>query len=116
VTLTEWDLWTRFGLPFPLALRVVVGIAWAGILAGLAYGLLTLREWSRRWTLVLFPLYQLYEIGWQLAFARGGYERGRLPFVLITAIAVTSLAVWILTSRRMKQRFNAERTREENGE
>jgi hypothetical protein len=105
VTLTGWDYWTAFDLPFPLSLHVALGCGWAAALGGTAWGLWTTRRWSRRWALVLIPLYQLYELGWRLAFTRGEYERGRLPFVLVTLIIGTAIAIWILTRRRVKHVF-----------
>jgi hypothetical protein len=114
VILTEWGLWTEFDLPFPLPLRVALSVLWGALLAGLAWGLWTMRRWSRRWMLIFFPLYQFYEIGWYLAFVRSDYERGRLPFVLVVTTLTTLVVVWILTQGRMKQRFELGRKSEEN--
>lgn len=116
VPLAGWDLWSAFVLPFPLWLRMVLSGVWAVTLGSLAWGLWTLRSWARRLTLILFPLYQLYELGWRLAFVRSDYERGRLPFVVATMALATLFVVWILTGRRVRHRFERDGQREGNGE
>jgi hypothetical protein len=105
VILAGWDLWSGFDLPFPLGLRVAFCVVWASALGVAAWGLWLRRRWARRLGLVLFPLYQLYEVGWRLAFVRSDYQRGRLPFVLTTAIGATLIVVWILTRQNAVRIF-----------
>ena len=103
--LADRNLWAGFDLPFPLPLRAALSATWAGALAVTAWGLWARRRWARRWTLVLFPLYQLYELGWYLAFVRGDYEQGRMPFVLVSTIGVTLVVMWMLTRRSARSEF-----------
>ena len=113
VTLAEWTLWSGFDLPFPLPVRVALSAAWAVALGAAAWGLWVRRHWARRGALVLIPLYQLYELGWRLAFVRSDYQRGRLPFLLAMAVAVTLVAAFILTRKSVVHAFEAGGTRTE---
>lgn len=108
VTLAGWDLWSSFDLPFPLGLRVAFSAVWASALGVTAWGLWVRRRWARRLGLVLFPLYQLYEVGWRLAFVRSDYQRGRLPFVLVVAVGTSLIVLWILTRRNVVHVFEMD--------
>lgn len=113
VSLAEWRLWAGFDQPFPLALRVALSGGMALALGVTAWGLWKLHKRSRLWALILLPLYQVYELTWRLGFARGDYERGRVPFTLGTTIAGIAIAVWILTRRRVIREFERNGTPEE---
>ena len=105
VIAADWQLWAGLGLPFSLPLRVAFSIIWAIVLGVSAYGLWAMRRFARRWTLAFFPIYQLYQLGWRLAFVNSDYQRGRLPFVLVTTIIATVIVIWPLTRPPVKHLF-----------
>jgi hypothetical protein len=112
----NWDMWSSFSLPVPLLTRIIFSTLWALSLGGLAWGLWTLRAWSRHWTLALFPVYQIYELAWHIAFVRGAYERGRLPFLAGRAALTIIVVILVLTRQRVRHRFDQDGTPEENSE
>ncbi len=92
-------------LALPLGLLAASAAVWGVLFAALSWGLFTLREWARLGTLAAFPLYEVLLIGQQIAFARGEYERGRLPFAVMTGAALAGLAVLVLTHRATRRAF-----------
>jgi uncharacterized membrane protein (DUF2068 family) len=105
-TLSQWPLLASLDLPTPLALSVVLGGLWGGILLAAAWGLWRLRAWGRRLTLIAFPIYQAWVVIWQFVFARADYARGRLLFVVVASLALTAVVVWPLTRPHVREAFN----------
>lgn len=110
ILLADWQLWIGFDLPFWLPLRVAFSIVWALTLGLTAWGLWSMRRIARRWTLIIFPVYQIYQLIWRLLFVQSAYQRGRIPFVLTTVAGSTLLVVWLLTRPRIKKRFDMNGT------
>jgi hypothetical protein len=84
-------------LSMPLWLLIAQGGIWGIVWLALTGGLWMLREWARRATLVAFPLYELAVLSQRVLFARGDYERGRLPFAVGVGIVTAALVVLVLT-------------------
>jgi hypothetical protein len=106
--LGRWPVLSALNLPFPVAVRVGLNGMWGGIGLALAWGLWRLRPWGRRLTLILFPVYEVYAVGWQLLFARGTYERGRLGFAALLALLGIAVVAYVLTRPRVKEAFKSK--------
>jgi hypothetical protein len=101
----RWPLLTSLDMTLPPWVLVAPAAVWGAIWLVTAWGLWRLRAWAR-WALMLaFPLYEIVVIGQQTVFARGGYERGRLPFAAGMAVLLTGAVVFILTRRRVREAF-----------
>lgn len=92
-------------LDLPVWLLMIHGGLWGMIWLVVAWALWRLLSWSRYLTIVLFVMYALTTIGQQVVFTRGAYERGRLPFVFITAALFISLVAIVLTRPRIRRAF-----------
>jgi hypothetical protein len=101
----RWPLLTSLELTLPPWALVAPAAVWGAIWLIIAFGLWRLRAWAR-WALMLaFPLYEIIVIGQQTVFARGGYERGRLPFAAGLAVLLTGAVVFLMTRRRVREAF-----------
>ncbi len=108
-TIQHRELLGSLSLPFPLALHAALGGIWGMGWLVAAWGLWRLKEWARRATLVLVPIYQAYTLIWQAIFARSDYQRGRWPFTIAAAVLVTALFLWILARPRTRCAFEYEK-------
>ena len=76
---------------------------WAGIWLVLAYGLFRMLPWARLGTMIALPLYGLMNLGQVIFFARGTYERLRLPFVLVSTVLLTGVMLFLLSRMQVRQ-------------
>jgi hypothetical protein len=113
-TIQHRELLVSLNLPFPLAVYVALGGIWGMAWLVMAWGLWRLKEWARRGTLILMPVYQSATLAWVAVFARSDYQRGRWPFAVGAAVLVVALVLWILTMPRVRRAFDVEETKSTN--
>lgn len=102
---TRWPLLASLEMALPPWALVAPAAVWGAAWLIVAWGLWRLRPWAWRAALLAFPLYELIVIGQQTAFARGAYERGRLPFSAGLALLLTGIVAFVLTRRRVREAF-----------
>lgn len=105
VTLARWSLYASLNLSIPLWASLGLGIVWGLSWLATGAGLWRLQPWSRWATLILFPVYQLSQIGLPALFAQEAYTRHRLPIMATAAVALYALAILILMRPRIRQAF-----------
>ena len=98
--------------PLNLALPLWALLAWDGIWGALwltiAQGLWRLAGWSRRLALIAFPLHAVLTIGREALFAKGDYERGRLPFIVTLTVAFSVWGIVTLMGRGNQNAFRSD--------
>jgi hypothetical protein len=105
VGLARWQIFVDLDLSLPLWLLAASGGVWGLVWLVFAWGLWRLLPWARRGTMVCWVVYQVMTIGQQVLFARGSYERERLPFTVCATILLTALVIVGLMHPRVRQVF-----------
>ncbi len=105
---TRWPVLATLDLALPTWVLMLRGGIWGAVWLFVAWGLWRLLPWARRATIILFALYELTTIGQQVIFTRGVYERGRLPFAIVTAVLLVALVSLVLTRPRIRRAFQGE--------
>jgi hypothetical protein len=103
--LARWQTFTGLSLSLPLWLLIAFGGMWGVIWLVVAWGLWRLLPWAWHTTIACWIVYQVMIIGQQVLFARGDYERDRLPFAIGVTILLTVLLIAGLTLPRVRQAF-----------
>lgn len=107
--LARWSVLAPLNLALPLwALLMWDGI-WGALWLTIAQGLWRLAGWSRRLALIAFPLYAALTIGREAFFAKGDYERGRLPFVVAIMVTFGAWGIITLMSRGNQRAFRPDK-------
>lgn len=114
--LAHWPVLAPLDLALPLWVLVLWDGIWGVLWLTIAGGLWQLAGWARRLALIAFPLYAVLTIGREAFFAKGDYERGRLPFVIATATAFSAWGVVTLLSRHGRRAFQNEANQRSNEE
>ncbi len=82
-------------------LEFVAGGAWLLLAAAAALGLAVQRRHAVRYAAIVFGSFTLYTLLRLMLFARADYDRQRLPFALLAALAVLGvLVVLVLWAER----------------
>ena len=88
------DLAGQVSLVIPL--EVIAGLLWAGIFALTFLALVRKRIHALRYTGWALLGFVLYSIARLLVFSRADYDRGRLPFLWVVAVATLCIPVIFL--------------------
>lgn len=104
--LSRWALLTGLDLALPAWALVAYAVLWGAAALLAACGVLWLRPWARWGLLAGAPLYAAAFAARQALFAPGSAARGKLPFTLGVAVAMTALAVVILTRPQVRRAFD----------
>ncbi len=99
-TVATLPLYQVVGVPFPAGIRAVLDTAWAIMLAWLDVALLRRQRRAFAWVGPLLTIYALLGLGWQAAFVRADYGRGRFPFELLLTVLALVPVWWIVLRRR----------------
>jgi len=102
------DVLMPLDFPFPLAVHAALGGLWGAAWLVAAWGLWRLKEWGRRFALILTPVYHAFTLAWLAIFARSDYQRGRWPFAIGAAALIIALTLWILTRPHVRGAFEGE--------
>ena len=108
VGITRRTLFSTLDLSLPLWVATTLGGLWGVVWLAMGWGLWRLKPWARRAMLAVFPLYEIITIGRQVIFARGPYERGRLPFAIGVAILLVLVISFTLTRPRIRRAFEPD--------
>jgi hypothetical protein len=98
-TLSETPEYAMLGMPFPPALRIILSIVWAILLALLFLGLLLHHRIAFVWATPLLSLYGLANLGFQILFARSDYSRGLFPYQLLITLLLLIPVWWVALCR-----------------
>lgn len=108
VGLARWQFLADRDLSVPLWLLLAWGGLWGAVWLAMAWGLWRLLSWARQGTIICWIVYQVMEIGRQVLFVQGDYERGRLSFAIGMGILLTILLTAGLMSPRVRQAFGRD--------
>jgi hypothetical protein len=103
--LTRQDTLLTLDLSVPFWALIIWHGIWGLIWLVVGSGLWALHPLARRVMLILLPVYQALAIGMGVAFVRGDYERGRLPFAVFAALLISGLVIVGLTRAGIRQAF-----------
>jgi hypothetical protein len=95
--LSRWPTFASFSLSIPLGALIALHGLWGLVWLAVAWGLWRAARWSRGAALVAFPLYSLMVIGEQILLVQGAYERGRLPFLVVSIVVVNLIILGVMT-------------------
>ncbi len=101
----RWPVLAPLNLTLPLWMLLLWDGIWGVLWLIIAGGLWRLAGWARRLALIAFPLYAALTVGREAFFAKGDYERGRLPFVIATAAAFGAWGMLTLLNRGGQRAF-----------
>jgi len=91
--------YAALSVPFSPFVRIGVALVWIALFAVMLIGLFTKRHLAYRAVALLLTAYGLFNIIWDVIFARSDYTRGAFGFqIVITALVL--IPIWWLAVRR----------------
>lgn len=87
----------------PPALEAGISLIWGVVFVILVLGLLQRRLWAGRWVSWLIVGFISYKVAYIVLFAQADYDRGRVPFLLVTTslILIIPLVIAIRDARQL---------------
>jgi hypothetical protein len=105
VIIARWSLYASLDLSVPLWASLGLGMLWGVSWLVTGAGLWRLWPWSRWATLILFPIYQLTQIGLPALFAQENYTRERLPIMATAVVLLYALIILMLMRPHIRLAF-----------